>query len=298
MDDAEGQSAVPASSGAPAASGAPDALQWTQAVQQWQAQAQAMQGGQQRKNGAQAAPPFYPLGAAHPYSLYQPLMAYPPFYNMPFPYPPAASAAQVPSEHAAGASVAEKKPGDTNGQSKSGDDSSNPNSNAEGEQPARTASGGVKPELHAQSQPDAAPYQGLVPTDATVNSTAALAALAAAQAAAASGPDAVEFWRQRAGQLAGSGVDLTQLAASAAGQAHVVQDEREVKRQRRKQSNRESARRSRLRKQAECEGLGQKVLDLETENAKLKETVTILQAQLDAALGKTAAAAPAAAPVG
>lgn len=56
----------------------------------------------------------------------QPLMAYPPFYNMPFPYPPAASAAQVPSEHAAGASVAEKKPGDTNGQSKSGDDSSNP----------------------------------------------------------------------------------------------------------------------------------------------------------------------------
>lgn len=71
MDDAEGQSAVPASSGAPAATGAPDALQWTQAVQQWQAQAQAMQGNQQRKNGAQAPPPFYPLGAAHPYSLYQ-----------------------------------------------------------------------------------------------------------------------------------------------------------------------------------------------------------------------------------
>ena len=56
----------------------------------------------------------------------QPLMAYPPFYNMPFPYPPAASGAQVPSELAAGASVAEKKPGETNGQSKSGDDSSPP----------------------------------------------------------------------------------------------------------------------------------------------------------------------------
>lgn len=56
----------------------------------------------------------------------QPLMAYPPFYNMPFPYPPAASGAQVPSEPAAGASVAEKKPGETNGQSKSGDDSSPP----------------------------------------------------------------------------------------------------------------------------------------------------------------------------
>ncbi|CAL8468700.1 g8240 [Coccomyxa elongata] len=293
MDDAEGQSAVPASSGAPAATGAPDALQWTQAVQQWQAQAQAMQGNQQRKNGAQAPPPFYPLGAAHPYSLYQPLMAYPPFYNMPFPYPPAASGAQVPSEPAAGPSVAEKKPGETNGQSKSGDDSSPPNSNVDSEQPARTASGGVKAEQHPQSQPEAVPYQALVPTDATVNS-AALAALAAAQAAAASGPDAAEFWRQRAGQLAGSGVDLTQLAASAAGQSHVVQDERELKRQRRKQSNRESARRSRLRKQAECEGLGQKVLDLEAENVKLKETIAVLQAQLDAALGKTAAAAPAA----
>ncbi len=74
----------------------------------------------------------------------------------------------------------------------------------------------------------------------------------------------------------------------------VAQDERELKRQRRKQSNRESARRSRLRKQAECEGLGQKVLDLEAENVKLKETIAVLQAQLDAALGKTAAAAPAA----
>ncbi len=78
------------------------------------------------------------------------------------------------------------------------------------------------------------------------------------------------------------------------GQNVVAQDERELKRQRRKQSNRESARRSRLRKQAECEGLGQKVLDLEAENIKLKETIAVLQAQLDAALGKTTAAAPAA----
>lgn len=68
-----------------------------------------------------------------------------------------------------------------------------------------------------------------------------------------------------------------------------AQDERELKRQRRKQSNRESARRSRLRKQAECEGLAQKVVDLETENAKLKEAVKQLQAQLDAAMGNTAA---------
>ncbi|KAG0609178.1 hypothetical protein M758_8G164100 [Ceratodon purpureus] len=47
-------------------------------------------------------------------------------------------------------------------------------------------------------------------------------------------------------------------------------DEREVKRQRRKQSNRESARRSRLRKQAECEELGTRVDTLTVENMALR----------------------------
>lgn len=47
-------------------------------------------------------------------------------------------------------------------------------------------------------------------------------------------------------------------------------DERDVKRLRRKQSNRESARRSRLRKQAECEQLQQ-------ENARLKAEVNMLR---------------------
>ena len=47
-------------------------------------------------------------------------------------------------------------------------------------------------------------------------------------------------------------------------------DERELKRQRRKQSNRESARRSRLRKQAECEELGGRVDALSTENITLR----------------------------
>uniref|UniRef100_A0A7N0T926 BZIP domain-containing protein n=1 Tax=Kalanchoe fedtschenkoi TaxID=63787 RepID=A0A7N0T926_KALFE len=50
-----------------------------------------------------------------------------------------------------------------------------------------------------------------------------------------------------------------------------VQDERELKRQKRKQSNRESARRSRLRKQAECEELQGKVEKLNSENRDLKE---------------------------
>ncbi|ERN15534.1 hypothetical protein AMTR_s00048p00108400 [Amborella trichopoda] len=49
-----------------------------------------------------------------------------------------------------------------------------------------------------------------------------------------------------------------------------LQDERELKRQRRKQSNRESARRSRMRKQAECEELAQRVDLLKEENTALK----------------------------
>ncbi|KAJ3670203.1 hypothetical protein LUZ60_010527 [Juncus effusus] len=47
-------------------------------------------------------------------------------------------------------------------------------------------------------------------------------------------------------------------------------DERDLKRERRKQSNRESARRSRLRKQQECEDLGKKVAELNDENNTLK----------------------------
>ncbi|KAE8707085.1 G-box-binding factor 1 [Hibiscus syriacus] len=50
-----------------------------------------------------------------------------------------------------------------------------------------------------------------------------------------------------------------------------IQDERELKRQKRKQSNRESARRSRLRKQAECEELQARVESLANENHNLRE---------------------------
>ncbi|KAL7231965.1 hypothetical protein ACSBR2_010062 [Camellia fascicularis] len=50
-----------------------------------------------------------------------------------------------------------------------------------------------------------------------------------------------------------------------------IQDERELKRQKRKQSNRESARRSRLRKQAECEELQARVETLTNENSTLRD---------------------------
>ncbi|CAL9152403.1 bZIP transcription factor 1-B-like isoform X1 [Musa acuminata AAA Group] len=53
-----------------------------------------------------------------------------------------------------------------------------------------------------------------------------------------------------------------------------LQDERELKRQRRKQSNRESARRSRLRKQAEYEELAQRAEALREDNASLRAELT------------------------
>ncbi|OIW02337.1 hypothetical protein TanjilG_11231 [Lupinus angustifolius] len=55
-----------------------------------------------------------------------------------------------------------------------------------------------------------------------------------------------------------------------------LQNERELKRERRKQSNRESARRSRLRKQAEAEELARKVDNLTAENVSLKSEINHL----------------------
>ncbi|KAG4941366.1 hypothetical protein JHK87_045237 [Glycine soja] len=58
-------------------------------------------------------------------------------------------------------------------------------------------------------------------------------------------------------------------------------DERELKRQKRKQSNRESARRSRLRKQAECEELQKRVESLGGENQTLREELQRLSEECE-----------------
>ncbi|KAL8229325.1 hypothetical protein R6Q57_014225 [Mikania cordata] len=60
-----------------------------------------------------------------------------------------------------------------------------------------------------------------------------------------------------------------------------VQDEREIKRQKRKQSNRESARRSRLRKQAECEELQARVEALSSENHSLRDELQRLSKECE-----------------
>ncbi|XP_024518719.1 G-box-binding factor 1 isoform X1 [Selaginella moellendorffii] len=70
--------------------------------------------------------------------------------------------------------------------------------------------------------------------------------------------------------LPGMPSSLLGAASACDGSDMWSQDERELKRQRRKQSNRESARRSRLRKQAECEELSTRVDALAVENAALR----------------------------
>jgi plant G-box-binding factor len=65
-----------------------------------------------------------------------------------------------------------------------------------------------------------------------------------------------------------------------------IQDERELKRQKRKQSNRDSARRSRLRKQAECEELAQRADVLKQENTSLRDEVNRIRKEYDLLISK------------
>ncbi|CAI8609169.1 unnamed protein product [Vicia faba] len=69
--------------------------------------------------------------------------------------------------------------------------------------------------------------------------------------------------------------------ASGHGEQWMQQDDRELKRQKRKQSNRESARRSRLRKQAECEELQKRVEALGGENRTLRDELQKLSEECE-----------------
>ncbi|XP_074574730.1 bZIP transcription factor 1-A-like isoform X3 [Curcuma longa] len=77
-------------------------------------------------------------------------------------------------------------------------------------------------------------------------------------------------------------------AAPGAPSDHWLQDERELKRQKRKQSNRESARRSRLRKQAEYEELALKAETLREENANLRTELTRIKKEYELLVSRNA----------
>ncbi|KAI3774022.1 hypothetical protein L1987_48564 [Smallanthus sonchifolius] len=66
-------------------------------------------------------------------------------------------------------------------------------------------------------------------------------------------------------------------------------DEKESKSQKRKQSNRESARRSRLRKQRECDELAQRAEILNVENVSLKTEVSRIRNDYEQLLVEKAA---------
>ncbi|KAL2333685.1 hypothetical protein Fmac_014898 [Flemingia macrophylla] len=92
----------------------------------------------------------------------------------------------------------------------------------------------------------------------------------------------MDLWNASSGGAEAAKMRHTQSGATgvAIGEQW-MQDERELKRQKRKQSNRESARRSRLRKQAECEELQKRVETLGSENRSLREELQRLSEECE-----------------
>ena len=135
------------------------------------------------------------------------------------------------------------------------------------------------------THPNLSSHQGSNPYGAGANGDAKDATANGDAAAYTNGAAAMWHEQAAAAKAAGGGAGAAAAAAGSGGSGgEVWMDERELKRQRRKQSNRESARRSRLRKQAECEDLGGRVDALSTENvtlraelARLKETCGALE---------------------
>ncbi|KAL2545483.1 basic region/leucine zipper transcription factor 16 [Forsythia ovata] len=93
-------------------------------------------------------------------------------------------------------------------------------------------------------------------------------------------PSTIPAMRGKVPSLGAGGMVTTGSRENVQSQ-HWIQDERELKRQRRKQSNRESARRSRLRKQAECDELAQRAAVLKDENASLRAEVARIRSEYE-----------------
>ncbi|KAL4858221.1 bZIP transcription factor 68 [Chlorella vulgaris] len=237
---------------------------------QWEALAAhvAKQGGMQGFGGSMAIPGF-------PQFMY-PISMMPSLYGLP----------------AEGELKAEGQgSGEDDTEEDEGNDSEDEDSSGKGrgrpkrKRPARTA---------ASRKKAASTGDGVVKS----NSDAALAMLAgaaatkpnpAAVAAQAAAMQNIEgMWQMQAMPIGGvpSSVDMSKMMEQqqqyVAGSAFEgVTDERELKKLRRKQSNRDSARRSRLRKQAECEQLAVQLKEMTAENARLKEEKSQMQSQIE-----------------
>ncbi|KAF7127088.1 hypothetical protein RHSIM_Rhsim11G0032400 [Rhododendron simsii] len=84
------------------------------------------------------------------------------------------------------------------------------------------------------------------------------------------------------------GVSMLKMTSGSYGGGWQAYDERELKRQRRKQSNRESARRSRLRKQTECDELALRTEVLNEENATLRTDLSRIRSEYEQLLTENA----------
>ncbi|XP_076957446.1 common plant regulatory factor 1-like isoform X2 [Bidens hawaiensis] len=89
-------------------------------------------------------------------------------------------------------------------------------------------------------------------------------------------PLTVTAYKASDSEVKKSPTELTSATLAVVPNEALLLSERELKRERRKQSNRESARRSRLRKQAEAEELAIKVEALTSENLNLKSEINRL----------------------
>ncbi|KAE8716259.1 putative DNAJ heat shock N-terminal domain-containing protein [Hibiscus syriacus] len=186
-----------------------------------------------------------------------------------------------------------KTSGASNGVSKSsGSGGTSEGSDADSQNESQLKSGGGKDSEEGEASQNGGPDSG----HSIVNTAVAIAPISTTGAATAvPGPTTnlnigMDYWgtpanvpgmHTKVSSTPAAGGIVTTASRDSVQSRLWLQDERELKRQRRKQSNRESARRSRLRKQAECDELAQCAEALKEENAQLRSDVGRLKSEYE-----------------
>ncbi|XP_039028657.1 bZIP transcription factor 16-like isoform X2 [Hibiscus syriacus] len=181
-----------------------------------------------------------------------------------------------------------------NGISKSGSEGTSEDSDADSQNQSQLKSGSGKDSEEGEASQNGGPNSGY----SIVNTATAIVPIANTGAATTvPGPTTnlhigMDYWGTPASskvpgmhtQVSSTpvaGEILTPSSRDSVQSRLWLQDERELKRHRRKQSNRESARRSRLRKQAGCDELAQRAEALKEENAHLRSEVGRLKSEYE-----------------